>query len=135
MNATEFCRIVENTLGWVPTGNENDPPYKRYMAEAGKLNRKIKTNPELYTFENLVLTVTWLRRRRHVSTPTGVCWFVKDALKEAPEPDALNTNVTRRIFEAITEAMVAGEPDWVERLARASGSARDDVLGEWNERD
>lgn len=132
MNATEFCEHVENTLGWEPPElKPGQPGWKRYMGEAAKLNRKIKTRPDLYTWDNLLLTVEWLRRQRKAAGPTGVCWFVVEALKEAPAPDPLSDRLTGEVFDALTEAMVAGEPDWVETLARATGSARHQVLIDW----
>lgn len=131
MNATEFCEHVENTLGWEPTVKDGDPKWKRYMVEAAKLNRKVKSDKDLYTWDNLLLTVEWLRRKRKATTPTGVCWHVEKALKEAAVPDPLNDHLTALVFSAITEAMVAGEPDWVEKLARATGSARTEALTDW----
>lgn len=129
--AVAFAEYVENRLGWAPTDTEAQPRWKTLMTEAGKLNRKVKQNPDLYTWDNLVLTVDWLTRKKVVvRTPLGVFFFVDEALKRAAAAEAID-DVSGQIFTALTEAMVEGEHDWVDKLARARGKARQAVLQEW----
>lgn len=129
MNATEFCRHVENTLGWVPRPVE--PEWRTYVPEAGRVNRMIKTNPALYSWDNLVLTVAYLKARRRTVRPSWVGRYVEEALARAGDRELVTSDLTGRVHLAIMQAMVAGEPDWVERLARATGAARLDVLAGW----
>lgn len=130
-----FCEFVEGQLGWEP-----DPTKERWkalMTEAGKLKRKRATNPELYSWENLALTVEWLRRRHHVvSTPTSVCWKVEAALKASATPvtPVVVVDVAKEIVAAIEWEQTQdrmGKAHWIHALTRAAGSGRADVLAEW----
>lgn len=127
-NATEFVELVENTLGWEPPVTK--PRWRALMVEAGKVKRRIAGDPELYSWANLELTVRWLRQQGKPVTPVGVCWFVPDAIAAAPASEVTSA-LAGRVHQAVVEAMVAGEPDWVERLARATGDARRAVLADW----
>lgn len=130
MKPADFIRHVENTLGWAPA--EDEPRWKATARESAKLVRKIKTKPHLYTWDNLMLTVELLRRERAVITsPVAVCTHVRRALDA--QYQVVTSDIAGAIHAAITEAFTAGEQTWVERLARASGDARHEVLAEWNQ--
>lgn len=131
MNATEFVELVENTLGWDPGVTPDRPHWKALMGEAAKVNRKIKTNPTLYSWDNLVVTVAWLRRHKRSLSPLGVIAAVEDALKAAGPAEAVSSDLSGQIHLALTTAFLEGDTDWVERLARATGPARLDVLMRW----
>lgn len=127
-NGTEFCQLVENTLGWEP--DETLPPWKVMSAEVGKLKRKMATKPKLYTWENLTLAAELLRReRKTVTSPAAVCWHVERAIRAANQ--TVTSDIVGHIHAAVTEAFLAGEPEWVERLARAIGDGRYEVLEQW----
>lgn len=129
-----FGVFVENTLGWVPAVTEKRPIWLVRTMEAGKLKAKIKTNPGLYTWENLALTVEYCRRKHQsVASPAAVCWFVEDALKEAYQPTVADAQ--QKIDEAIAWERDHQYPDWedwIGRLVRAGyGEGQHDVLAMW----
>lgn len=133
-NATEFVKMVENTLGWAPPLESTKPLWQVRSIEAGKVNRKIATNPNLYTWHNLELAVEYLRRRRQpVKSPVGVLFKVEAALGEANAPapiSNLGDEINRAIEVELSHAR-EGHEEWVGRLIRADGSARRDVLDTW----
>lgn len=132
-NATEFVTAVENTLGWCPPEDDR-PRWKVIAIEAGKVNRKIKTNPALYTWDNLQLALELLRReRREVKSPAAVLWHVERALKQAAVVEVVE-DIDVAISDAVDEAMDAGEYEWADRLVRARGTGRQRVLDEWKNR-
>lgn len=127
MTPTQFCQHVENTLGWMPPANV--APYRKYIAEARKVQRAIDTNPTLHTWRNLLLAVELLRREGKSRTPVGVFAHVQRALDLAREelPD-----VEREIHEAVAYELSREDPQgWAERFARASGIYRRELLEEW----
>lgn len=128
MNATEYCKLVENRLGWVPpTG----APFRQYRAEAAKVKRKIATNPDLYTWENLRLAVELLAREKQSRTPLGVMAHVDRALDLALDREH---DVEQLIREAISYESHRGDPaGWITRFARATGAYRAQALAEWQE--
>jgi hypothetical protein len=128
--ATRFAEHVENTLGWAPTDTEVQPRWKSLMLVAGRINKRIASNPTLYTWDNLLVTVLWLKRLGKEVSPLGVFWYVEEAVKKRPVIEATD-DLAGKVFTALTEAMVAGEQDWVDQLARARGEARHDVLAGW----
>lgn len=126
----DFVRHVENTLGVIL--DPSKPPWKARQIEAGKLKRKRETNKKLYTIDNLLLTVEWLRQRRqHVKSAAAVCWHVERALKEAPEPELAPDEFEQRYAYAIRVEQHLGETEWLGRLLRARGDARKELLSEW----
>lgn len=126
-----FAEYVENRLGWAPTDTEALPRWKSLMVQAGKLNKKVQQNPQLYSWANLVLTVDWLAKKKvTIKGPLGVFFFVDEALKRAAAAEAID-DLSGQIFTALTEAMVEGQHDWVDRLARARGTARVQLLQDW----
>lgn len=128
---TAFVEYVENRLGWAPVDTEAQPRWKSLMLEASKVKRKVAQNPELNSWENLLATVDFLAKKKvAVKTPLGVFFFVDDVVKRMSAAEAVD-NMAGAMFVAITEAMVAGESEWVERLARARGPAREVALNEW----
>lgn len=132
--ATEFCLLVENVLGWVPVHGDGTPQWKVYAAEAGKVNRKIKSNPKLYTWANCLLAVEWLRRRKQTPTsPAAVLWSVERALKDAAAPVSA-TEIDQLLETALRVEMSERRPgwdEWVSRLTRATGVAREAVYLDW----
>lgn len=133
MTYVDFVERVENMLGWVPKGKGT--AYKLRSIEASRLKRKMDTNPALYTWENMLLALDWCRRNKYATTPTGVCWKVEQAVKQAADEKPL-TETGAGIQAAIS--VEQGRRDslseyWITRLSRSSGQARDDVLLEWRE--
>jgi hypothetical protein len=129
MNATEYCLVVENRLGWVPP--QTKPIWAKYQAEAGKVKRKIATNPELYTWENLLLAVELLVRERQPRTPIGVFAHVERALDLALDKA---TDVEAEIQEIVAYESGLGDPaGWVVRFARAQGGYRQLLVDEWKQ--
>jgi hypothetical protein len=133
---TAFCLMVENRLGWNPHAiarEKRKRVYEVVAVEVGKLKRQMDKDPDL-TLENLAFTVEWLyRKRQPVETPTAVCWFVKDALKERAEgtkTDDLGTTVEQAIEIEMTHQLEGAE-EWIGRLTRSVGKAREEVLAEW----
>lgn len=126
MNATEFVKLVERRLGWeAPPG----PSYQVYRAEAAKVKRKIASNPDLYTWENLRLAVELLARERQPRTPIGVFSHVERAVDLAVEKDE---DVELEIWKVISYETQRGDPqDWGTRFARATGGYRKILLDEW----
>jgi hypothetical protein len=127
-NAVEFVQAVENMLGWVP----KEPRWKTYVTEAGKVKKKIATDPDLYTFENLGLALALLQHeRKSVDSPAGVLFHVERASKMG-EVAAPTDDVDDDIDVLIERLSVEGDPDgWVQRLVRASGAGRELVMDEY----
>lgn len=126
MNAIEFCNLVENKLGWeAPPGHNR----LRFVAEAGKVNSKIATNPELYTWRNLVLAVELLVREKLTRTPVGVFAYVERAVEMGRE---LEGDLETQIREICRIEEELGDPDgWVGRFSRAHASYRALAVEEW----
>lgn len=135
--AKAFVEYVENMLGWAPPVTVKTPRWKAIAVEAGKVNKKIATNPTLYTWENLALTVEWLRQRREqIKTPTSILWRVEDALRDSATPvtPKVRVDIAVAIEQAIAteqERRAPGWQGWVSRLTRAQGAGRQDTYDEW----
>lgn len=129
MKAIEFCELVEGRLGWeVPT---RLPRWRAMTTEAGKVNKKIATNPTLYTWDNLCLAVELLAREKLSRSPVGVFSHVDRALDLALDSEH---DVEDQIREAVTYETRRGDPHgWGTRFARASGHYRRLILAEWRE--
>lgn len=128
MNATEFCKVVENRLGWAPPAG---PGWKQYSPEAAKVKRKVATNPSLYSWDNLLLAVELLVREKKSRSPLGVFAHVERALDLALDKD---DDIEVLIREAVAYEQHRGDPDgWVTRFARATGGYRALALAEWRE--
>lgn len=131
---TDFIVFVENQLGWTPETSEKKPLWKARAIEVAKLKKKMATDPNLYTWDNLALAVEYLRHKRQpVTSPVAVCWFVKDALKDAVERPTL-TDLGEAVQAAIDwekRHQIPGFAEWIITLTRAHGSARGAVLDEW----
>ncbi|MGZ4745628.1 MAG: hypothetical protein ACXVYY_00960 [Oryzihumus sp.] len=137
--ATQFCLLVECRLGWDPyrlAKEQGKDVYKIRGAEAGKINKKVATDPGLYSWENLELAVAYLFRKRiPVQTPTAVCWYVEEALKLAERREPLD-DLGARVTQAIATEMArddAGSQEWIGRLARSTGVGREEVLAQWRQ--
>lgn len=127
MNATEYCKLVENKLGWAPPRGVRG--WELYRAEAAKVNRKIATNPSLYTWDNLLMAVALLVRERQSRTPIGVFSHVERALDLAMDKD---DDIEEEIRKVIAYETERGDPNgWVTRLNRATGGWRRTALDEW----
>lgn len=127
MSPTEFVKIVESRLGFVipPV----DPHWETYRQEASKVKRKIATNPQLYTWDNLLLAVEYLAQKGMSRNPVGVFSFVESALAVAKEPEQ---DVELDIRAAIRVELHRGDPDgWLPRFSRAVGGYRREALEEW----
>jgi hypothetical protein len=128
VNATEFCKLVENRLGWAPPAGA---PYRQYRVEAAKVKRKIATDPDLYTWDNLKLAVALLAREKQPRTPMGVFAHVDRALDLALDKDH---DVEHEIRQVVAYESALGDPaGWVTRFARATGQYREMALNEWKE--
>lgn len=129
MNAVDFCRLVEARLGWeAPTGKRS---YQAYTAEAGKVKRRIATQPSLYTWENLLLAVELCARKKMPRTPIGVFAHVEQALELARESDS---DIEQQIREAIAYEVKRGDPaGWATRFSRTANHYRKLALIEWRE--
>lgn len=134
-NATELVVRVSNTLGWAPPITDTRPLWKVRSAEAGKLSRAIRKNPELYTWDNLELAVAFMQRKRVTPrTPLAVLSYVEPALAEAYIPD--ERPLGEKVEEAITwerARELPGWEQWVLRFSRAFGAFREEIYNEWRE--
>lgn len=129
-SATAFCKHVEARLGWLPE-DRYAPAWQRYRGEASKVLRKIATNPELYTWRNLGLAVEYLAREKKTRSPVGVFSYVGVALEAAANPDPA---VEEELRAALRLEMAKGDPKgWVERLNRAVGPFRMELLNQWRQ--
>lgn len=126
MNAVDFCKLVETSLGWEAP---DAPLWKRYLVEAGKVNKKVATNPALYTWDNLILAVELLRRERKARSPLGVFSHVERALDLALDAEH---DVEEQIRRVVTLEVSLGDPSgWAGRFSRATGHYRRLALDEW----
>ena len=135
--AKTFVEYVEGALGWAPPVTDKTPRWKAIAVEAGKVNKKVATNPALFTWENLALTVEWLRRRKEViKTPTAIFWRVEDALRDSatpvrPERPADIATAVQQAVDTEQAKRAPGWQGWVSRLTRAQGAGRQDTYNEW----
>lgn len=131
-----FVTAVENTLGWAPPEGEvteAKPLWKHRTIMAGRVNKAVAKDPNLYTWENLELAIEYCRRKKiEVKSPIGVLYKVKAAL------DLANTTAVGDVSQQVQAAIDwelsnqrDGYHDWVGRLVRADGSARRDVVERW----
>lgn len=126
MNAVDFCQLVESSLGWEAP---NLPAWHRYRVEAAKVNKKIATNPALYTWDNLVLAVELLRRERKSRSPLGVFSHVQRALDLALDEEH---DVEEEIRRVVALEVSLGDPSgWAGRFSRTTGHYRRLALDEW----
>lgn len=132
-----FVEYVEGALGWVPPETATTPRWKAIINEAAKVKKKVATDPVLYTWENLALTVEWLRRRKEpIKTPTSVFWRVEAALRDSATPVVPErpTDIAVAVQQAIDREQAQRAPGWqgwVSRLTRAQGAGRQDTYNEW----
>lgn len=126
MTPTAYIVHVENTLGWeAPVGEE----WQRYQREARNVILRQETNPELYTWRNLMLATEYLRRRKTSRSPLGVFAYVELALAEAPVDDTeLETNIRTAVARELRAGDILG---WAARFARATGSYRGQAYAEY----
>lgn len=136
--ATDVVVMVENQLGWDPNVlvTQERPLWRVRAVEAGKLNAAMKRQPRTVTLENLGRAVDYCRRHKiEVKSPYGVVYHIKDALAEVVQPPrASNAEVEAGMEAAIRREQQRGDAEsaeWVARLTRAVGPAREDLLNEW----
>ena len=133
MNAMEFVIDVENSLGW--SGPDSSKPYKARIAEAGKVKRKIASRPSYFSDENIALALAYCQRNKlSVRSPVGVLNFIQQALRDAPVAQINEQILEERISAAIgweREHGGAQADDWIRRLVRAEGAARQQVYDQW----
>lgn len=129
----DIVNLAEQVLGWVP--DPTKPLWKARAIEAAKLKRKMLTNPKLYSWHNLELTVEWCRRHKEeVPSPASLCWRVERAVKEANAPASvrpLGDLVDAALALELGRPHEPGSAEWVTRFIRAQGNARSDVLDAW----
>lgn len=132
-NATELCALVENTLGWTPIVSDKMPRWRAIAIMAGRVNKKIETNPKLYTWRNLEIAVAYLwAKRQQVRSPMGIFYVVEDAVAQSYEtPQQPLGDQVEQAIRTEYEIDDAQTIRWVTRLSRAFGDARADVLVEW----
>lgn len=132
MKYTEFCKLVENTLGW--EADASKPDWLRYNIEAAKLRKRVES--QRFTEADMMLVLRWAQRERKVLSPSNLTYHVDQARKAAGRR---NDSVPLQIDQAISVAVqheYEHHPDdmtWVRRLTRAVGPARHDVINEWKE--
>lgn len=133
--ATDLVVMVENTLGWLPDHMRYGSVWKARSIEAGKINKKLKANPQVTLADlELALEYCW-RKREPVASPVALFWRVDDAKAMANEPSTISV-LSATVETAVEWEMSHDMPEkelWVGRLTRAHGSARDDVLRDWRE--
>lgn len=133
---TDLVKHIENTLGWCVPWDDPRPLWKVRSIEVGKMKRVIQKNPKLYTMENLLLAVEYLRRKRKpVKAPVGVIYAVEDALREAPA--TVTQSAPQERLEAVL-GVIRGWPEgparrrWERRLAIAQGGVLVEALDEFD---
>lgn len=135
-NATELIILCENLLGWDPP--DDKPLWKSRAIEAGKLNKKIKTDPKLYSWHNLELALNMsFEEREPITSPVALCWRVERALRKAEETQQY-TDPELETQKALDWEMGRSPSEertyWVGRFTRVHGGvARRDLLNEWKE--
>lgn len=134
-----FVKYVEGALGWVPEDSEKVPRWKAIIIQASIVKKKHESDPTLYSWHHLALTVEWLRRRKQViTTPAAVFFYVEQALRDSAtdvRPDVA-VDIAVAIDEAIEKEQgqrAPGWQGWVSRLTRAQGKGRNDTYDEWKQ--
>ena len=119
--ATELVQTVENTLGWAPHGVRHR---KLVVAE---VVGKIAERPGVYTWENLAITVEFLRRKRiQVGSPMYLFRRLEEAVEAAYLPPPVST-LAQLVEAAVLHEQATQREDWqhwVGRLTRATGAGR-----------
>jgi hypothetical protein len=132
--ATEFCLAVENALGVALEETPDKPLWRLRQIEASKVNRKIKTDPGLYSWENLQIALEYcVRKRINIKSPVAVLFRVEKALAARPKAPRQRP-LGELIDEAVAQEMNTqrtGWNEWVGLLVRAAGPARAEVHAEW----
>lgn len=134
--ATGFAEYVEGRLGWPVPSATSLQRRKALMAEAAKIKRKIATDPDLFTWDNLRLAVEYVHSQHlYGRSPVAVFSFVhiavaEDRKRREPAPTEIALAVQSAIDTEMGEQL-AGWEEWVRRLARASGTGRETVHSEW----
>lgn len=137
--STDLVKHIENTLGWCQPWDDLRPAWKVRSIEAGKINRAIKRNPKLYTMENLLLAVEYLRiRKQPVKSPIGVIYTVEKAIKEMPKPEKVTdlAAARERALERVRDRYPLNHPErgrWIRRLQNSKGQVFLDALEELDE--
>lgn len=136
-NATAVVVLCENLFGCGTTEAANGiPVYKTRAMEAGKLNAAMKRDPKKVTLVNLELAANYcFEKRIPIKTPYGLVYKIEEALKLIESPE-----LTSDLGESVQRAL-AWEADtqdsestlWIQRLTRAHGDARQQVLDDWRE--
>lgn len=129
-----LVEMCENQLGFDYDLENGIPIYKQRRIEVGKIKRKMKENPKLFTLENLELALeySW-RKRLAIKSPMGLFWRIEAALEDAVEKDN-RTDVQMSVDDAV--AWELGHQDdetetWVGRLLRAQGHGAQEALEIW----
>lgn len=127
--ATDVVIACENVLGW---NAMITPLHKARAIEAGKINKKLATEPDI-TLDDLMLAVEFCRRKRQpVTSPVALFWRVEDAKEMANEVVEIS-DLSTAVQTALAWEMLADVPDedWIGRLTRAHGPVRAELLAEW----
>jgi hypothetical protein len=133
-NATGFVVAVENTLGWAAVETPDMPLWKIRQIAAMRINKKIKTDPQLYTWENLARALDYCRRHKiAVKSPTSVLLYVEKALEEIPKPSRARP-LQEMVNAAINRELGIGDAEsgpGVARFSRASGPGLVTLYRDW----
>src|SRR3954468_8553990 len=96
--STEFCKLVENTLGWLP--DMNKPAYLRYNIEAAILHKRM--DREKLSEQDLMLALRWAQHERRTISPSNLTYHVEEAKRA---DGRRQDRVPLQIDEAISEAV------------------------------
>lgn len=131
-----YCEWVEQELGWAVPSETPEIRRKAFISEVAKVKRRMAGETTgLYSWDNLALTVAWLKHKRKPSTPWGVLGHVQVALKAARyRPKTRPADIAEAIAVAVAWEQFedrADSPFWIRRLTRAAGPGREEVYTEW----
>lgn len=133
-NAKQLLLLIENQLGWAPANPQKQEYWRLMSTHAGRINKKVTENPQLYSWRNLELAVAFLKKRRiAVKSPMLVFYVVPSALElanESEQPRPLADLIDSAIEYEMRHEL-PGFEKWCERLVRAFGEARREVYAQW----
>lgn len=135
-NATQLLELFEEMCGWDPYADEPDlAGWKKKAIEAGKINRKVATKPDTYSWANLAETVRYCRRNRlEVKAPMGLFFHVDEAILAKRRADKARAASEKDMTYERALEIERSRPDgaaWVAKFTRAAGPARKELLAEW----
>lgn len=133
-NLLDIVIACENTLGWLPSVTEKTPRWKARTNAVAVLKTAIAKDPNKFTIDNLDLAIEYSRRKRlPVKKPADLVFRVDDALELAADPFSIS-DIGQAMQDAVDWELNRKDDDsrrWIQRLTRAAGDGRQDVLAEW----